>query len=548
MRARTRRRAAACWSPTFGRRDAADGRRAAQAACARACPSTWCRRPSCRCRRLPLHAERQGRPQGPAGARSAGRRAGAPRARRARGLEQTIAGDLARGAGARAGRASTTTSSTSAATRCCSSRCTRACASALGPRGPGRRPVPLPDRRARWRATWRDRPEQAETPRRPRHAAWPRAAAQGDGRPERDRHRRHGRPLPGRRGRRGVLAQPARRRRVDRAASATRSCAAAGVARALLRRPALRQGAAACSTASSCSTPLLRLSARARPRSWTRSSASSWSAPGRRWSTPATTRERYAGADRRLRRRRASNTLPAATCSRNPELVAAGRRLPGRASATTRTSWPPASSYKLNLRGPERHRADRLLDLAGRGPPGLPEPARPASATWRWPAASSITSPQTAGYLYQEGGILSPDGHCRAFDAAARGTVFGNGVGRRGAQAAGRRARATATPIHAVIHGSAINNDGAPRSASPRPSVDGQAEVIAAALGARRRRPGHDQLRRGARHRHAARRPDRGRRADPGVPRRHGRAAGFCAIGSVKTNIGHLDAAAGVAG
>ena len=130
--------------------------------------------------------------------------------------------------------------------------------------------------------------------------------------------------------------------------------------------------------------------------------------------------------------------------------------------------------------------------------------------------------PQEAGYLYQEGGILSPDGHCRAFDAEAGGTVVGSGVGRRGAQAARRRPGATATPIYAVIRGSAINNDGAAKVGYTAPSVDGPG---------RRRSPRRwpiagvepdtVALRRGARHRHGARRSHRGRGAHAGVPRRH---------------------------
>ena len=79
--------------------------------------------------------------------------------------------------------------------------------------------------------------------------------------------------------------------------------------------------------------------------------------------------------------------------------------------------------------GAQRGRADGLLDVAGRRRARLSEPAGATRATWRWPAASPINVPQKQGYFYQPGGILSPDGHCRTFDAAGQGTVVGNGVG-----------------------------------------------------------------------------------------------------------------------
>ena len=156
----------------------------------------------------------------------------------------------------------------------------------------------------------------------------------------------------------------------------------------------------------------------------------------------------------------------------------------------------------------------------------------------------SISLPQTAGYLYQEGGIGSPDGHCRAFDARAAGTVPGNGLGvvllKRLPEA-----RADADHIHAVIRGSAINNDGSQKVGFTAPSVDGQAEAIAEALAV----AGHD--------------PEtvtyvqcHGTGTDLGDPVEiaalrqafHTEKRGYCAIGSVKTNLGHLNTAAGVVG
>ncbi len=92
----------------------------------------------------------------------------------------------------------------------------------------------------------------------------------------------------------------------------------------------------------------------------------------------------------------------------------------------------------------------------------------------------SLRVPQTAGYLHQEGMILSPDGHCRAFDAAAAGTVGGNGVGAVVLKRAEEALRDGDT-IHALIRGSAINNDGAVKVGYTAPSLAGQAGVIAEA-------------------------------------------------------------------
>jgi acyl transferase domain-containing protein/acyl carrier protein len=158
----------------------------------------------------------------------------------------------------------------------------------------------------------------------------------------------------------------------------------------------------------------------------------------------------------------------------------------------------------------------------------------------------SIRVPQKTGYLYQEGGILSPDGHCRAFDADAKGTIIGNGVGvvvlkrLEDAIADGDR-------IQAVIKGSAINNDGSEKVGYTAPSVNGQADAIAEALAL----AGVDPETVTYIETHGTGTT----LGDPieitalsNVFRANTEKKGFCAIGSVKTNIGHLDAAAGVTG
>ncbi|MES1243434.1 MAG: amino acid adenylation domain-containing protein [Acidobacteriota bacterium] len=158
----------------------------------------------------------------------------------------------------------------------------------------------------------------------------------------------------------------------------------------------------------------------------------------------------------------------------------------------------------------------------------------------------AVRSPQKTGYLYEEGGIASPDGHCRAFDAAARGTVFGNGVGLVVLKPLAR-ALADGDTVRAVIRGTAINNDGAVKVGYTAPSVEGQARVIADALAAARVEP--ETVTYVEAH---------GTGTPMGDPIEVAALAevfgarterrGFCALGSVKTNLGHLDTAAGVAG
>src|SRR6185436_8965337 len=90
---------------------------------------------------------------------------------------------------------------------------------------------------------------------------------------------------------------------------------------------------------------------------------------------------------------------------------------------------------------------------------------------------ASVRSPRKAGYLYERDGILSPDGHCRAFDAAAAGAVMGEGVGLVVLKLLDE-ALADGDSILAVIRGSGVNNDGAHKVGFTAPSEEGQARVI----------------------------------------------------------------------
>ena len=157
----------------------------------------------------------------------------------------------------------------------------------------------------------------------------------------------------------------------------------------------------------------------------------------------------------------------------------------------------------------------------------------------------TIEIPHGRGYQYEEGEILSPDGHCRPFDHRSAGTVFGSGCG----VVALRRledAVADGDRIYAVIKGTAVNNDGAQKVGYLAPSVDGQAACIAEALAVAD--VGADTVEYVECH---------GTGTPMGDPievaalshafRGSTDRTGYCRIGSVKSNIGHLDTAAGVA-
>ncbi|HEX8557860.1 MAG TPA: SDR family oxidoreductase [Pyrinomonadaceae bacterium] len=206
---------------------------------------------------------------------------------------------------------------------------------------------------------------------------------------------------------------------------------------------------------------------------------------------------------------------------------------------------PTTISFKLNLKGPsinvQTACSTSLVAVHAACQSLLNGESDVALA-----GGGSVTFPHRSGHLYQEEGIMSPDGHCRAFDERARGTVSGEGAAlvvlKRLADAL-----EDGDHIHAVIKGSAVNNDGSLKIGFTAPSVDGQAEVIAEALAMAG--VDADSVTYVETH---------GTGTQLGDPielaaltqafRATTERRGFCAIGSLKSNIGHLDAGAGVAG
>lgn len=206
---------------------------------------------------------------------------------------------------------------------------------------------------------------------------------------------------------------------------------------------------------------------------------------------------------------------------------------------------PTQISYKLNLKGPSIN-VQTTCSTSLVGVHLACQSLLNGESDIALAGGVSIQVPQKTGYLYTEGGINSPDGHCRAFDAQAQGTIFGSGLGvvvlKRLEDAV-----ADGDCIHALIKASAINNDGSLKVGYTAPSVDGQREVILEALALAGVEP--ETINYIEAH---------GTATPLGDPieitaltqafRSSTDEKGFCAIGSVKTNIGHLNTAAGVTG
>ncbi len=202
------------------------------------------------------------------------------------------------------------------------------------------------------------------------------------------------------------------------------------------------------------------------------------------------------------------------------------------------------TSYHLNLTGPavSIHSAcsTSLLAIAE-----AVQAIRNGQCDIALAGASSITAPINSGHLYEEGSMLSSDGHCRAFDVSGTGTVFSDGAGVVLLKSLDSAIN-DGDKIYGIIKGVGITNDGGNKGSFTAPSAQGQATAISAALYDAKVTP--DAVSYVETHGTAT--PI----GDPieieGLKIAYGKQAkkGYCAIGSIKTNMGHLTAAAGVAG
>ncbi len=205
---------------------------------------------------------------------------------------------------------------------------------------------------------------------------------------------------------------------------------------------------------------------------------------------------------------------------------------------------PTRTSYKLNLRGPSinvQTACSTTLVTVHLACQSLLN----GECDMALSGGASVQAPQHAGHLFQEGMIVSPDGHCRAFDANAQGTIFGSGVGvvvlKRLADAV-----ADGDHIYAVVKGSAVNNDGLMKMGYMAPSSEGQAAVASEALAMANVSAETIQFVEA-----------HGTGTEMGDPIEVSGLTQafhstdkkeFCALGSVKTNVGHLQITSGAVG
>ncbi|MCP4452638.1 MAG: polyketide synthase, partial [Planctomycetes bacterium] len=202
-------------------------------------------------------------------------------------------------------------------------------------------------------------------------------------------------------------------------------------------------------------------------------------------------------------------------------------------------------SFKMNLQGPSIN-VQTACSTSGVAVHLASQSLLSGECDMALAGGARVRVPLKVGYKYVEGGIPSPDGHCRAFDESAKGCIFGSGVGIIVLKRLTDALR-DGDQIHAVILGSAINNDGAAKVGFTAPSVEGQSAVIEEVLAMAD--VSADSVRYVEAH---------GTGTTLGDPieiaaltrayRLSTQKSEYCAIGSVKSNIGHLDAGAGVAG
>ncbi|MEO9030109.1 MAG: SDR family NAD(P)-dependent oxidoreductase [Ktedonobacteraceae bacterium] len=236
------------------------------------------------------------------------------------------------------------------------------------------------------------------------------------------------------------------------------------------------------------------------------------------------------------------------TLLQNPEVVAELRGVVNGyqiSVSSDKDSLTTAVSYKLNLRGPSLA-VQTFCSTSLVAVHLACQSLRHGESDLVLAGGVSVHVPIKEGHLYEEGGQESPDGHCRTFDARAGGSMFGDGVGvvvlKRLSEAL-----EDGDQVLAVIRGSAINNDGATKVSYAAPSVLGQAEVVLAALADAE--VSAESISYVEAHGTATRLGDPIEVASlTRAYRSQTEAVGYCAIGSVKTNVGHLDRAAGVSG